>query len=284
MSDQVGQAVILAAGLGTRLRGELSDRPKGFLALGERPIIEESIDRLVAVGIERVLIVTGHCSEFYERLAGCRDEVTTVHNPRFADSGSMYSLYCAREQLAGDYLLLESDLIYEPRALDVLLEFPGPDAILLSGPTGAGDEVYVSAPNGRLSGMSKDPRQLDGPVSGELVGITRVSTELSDLMMAIAAEAFRDSLRFDYETDCLVAAARSRPIACPLIADLCWAEIDDPAHLERARGSVYPEILRRSRSPAESGPRSAAQGPVAGRTRGDNVFTPVAPRRPVALC
>jgi choline kinase len=247
VSGAVRQAVILAAGMGTRLRGELTDRPKGFLSLGTEPIIDESIDRLLAAGISHVLIVTGHCREFYDALAQRRAEVATVHNPRFADSGSMYSLFCAREQLAGDYLLLESDLIYEPRALDVLLASPGADAILLSGPTGAGDEVYVSAPAGRLLGMSKDPRQLDGPVTGELVGITRVSLTLSDLMMAIAADAFRESLRFDYETDCLVAAGRSRPIACPLVDDLCWAEIDDPAHLERARSSVYPEILRRSR-------------------------------------
>jgi len=247
VSGVVRQAVILAAGMGTRLRGELRDRPKGFLSLGGDPIIDESIDRLLAAGIERVLIVTGHCREFYEELVQRRKAIATVHNPRYAESGSMYSLFCAREQLAGDYLLLESDLIYEPRAIDVLLEFPGSDAILLSGPTGAGDEVYVTAPEGRLLGMSKDPRQLDGPVTGELVGITRVSAELSELMMSIAADAFRESLRFDYETDCLVAAGRSRPIACPLVADLCWAEIDDPAHLERARSTVYPEILRRSR-------------------------------------
>jgi len=249
MSESVRQAVILAAGMGARLRGELNDRPKGFLRLGHEPIVEESIDRLLAAGIQQVLIVTGHCSDFYTRLAARRDEVGTVHNPRYADSGSMYSLYCAREKLTNDYLLLESDLVYEPRALDELLGFPGPDAILLSGPTDAGDEVYVSAPDGCLVGMSKDPQQLDGPVSGELVGITRVSIALSDLMMDIAAQAFRESLRFDYETDCLVAAGRSRSIACPLVADLCWAEIDDPAHLERARSTVYPEILRRSRSP-----------------------------------
>ena len=38
-----------------------------------------------------------------------------------------------------------------------------------------------------------------------------------------------------------------RDIACPVAADLAWAEIDDPAHLQRARETVYPEILRRSR-------------------------------------
>jgi choline kinase len=132
-------AVILAAGMGTRLRDEVEDYPKGFLRLGEQPIIEESIQRLVAAGIRDIVIVTGHCADYYERLAAGQDGlVRTVHNPRFADSGSMYSLYCARDAVDDSFLLLESDLIYEQRALTELLIEPAPDAILLSGPTGAG--------------------------------------------------------------------------------------------------------------------------------------------------
>ncbi len=64
-------------------------------------------------------------------------------------------------------------------------------------------------------------------------------------MDRIAKRAFTDSLYYDYETDCLVAAATERCIACLLVADLVWAEIDDPAHLKRARDTVYPEIRRR---------------------------------------
>ncbi len=246
MTAAVAQAVILAAGMGTRLRGELQDRPKGFLALGDKPIVEESIDRLFAAGVNEVVIVTGHCADFYEELAAGDGRVRTLHNWRYRDSGSMYSLFCAREAVAGDYLLLESDLIYEPRALETLLAQPSPDAILLSGPTGAGDEVYVSAPQGRLADMSKNAKALQQPPAGELVGISRISEALSAEMMAIAAEAFRESFFFDYETDCLVAAAQQRDIACPVVADLVWSEIDDPAHLARARAEIYPEILRRT--------------------------------------
>ena len=47
----VSSAVILAAGMGTRLRGELEDRPKGFLELGDRPIISESIERLAGANM-----------------------------------------------------------------------------------------------------------------------------------------------------------------------------------------------------------------------------------------
>ncbi len=249
----IDTAVILAAGMGTRLSSELSECPKGFLRLGERPIIEQSIGLLAAAGIDDIVIVTGHCDEHYRELAGRDSRIRLVHNREYAVSGSMYSLYCARDAVRGDFLLLESDLIYEPRALSVLLAHPDEDAVLLSGATEAGDEVYVSAPHGRLQSMSKDPASLDYPVTGELVGISKISSELYDLMLCLASKAFEKTLKVDYETDCLVSAARERSISCPLVPDLVWAEIDDPAHLQRARERIYPEIQRRIAAEGGSG-------------------------------
>lgn len=236
-------AVILAAGQGTRLRGVVSGEPKGFLRLGELPIVQESIERLLSAGVGPIVIVTGYSSEHYDELASqYSGRVETVHNERFAESGSMYSLYCARELVSGPFLLLESDLIYEPRALQVLLDHSADEAILLSGPTNAGDEVYVATKDGYLDGMSKHPEELDGDIAGELVGITKISEGLFERMSRIAKTAFRRSLIFDYETDCLVAAGKEMRIPCPLVSDLLWAEIDDPQHLRRAREDVYPKI------------------------------------------
>ena len=247
-------AVILAAGIGSRLGNELTDRPKGLLQLGDRPIIEESLRNLVHAGIRDVVIVTGHQSAFYESLGPEHGvSLSTVHNPRYAESGSMYSLYAARHALNDAFLLLESDLIYEPRALTELLAHPADDAILVSGPTGTGDEVWVATKQGKLSGMSKDAESLrhDQEIVGELVGISKISLPLFHIMLRVSEAAFADSLRYDYETDCLVAAAKERDIACPLVADLAWSEIDDPSHLRRARDIVYPEILRRARKSSE---------------------------------
>ena len=158
----------------------------------------------------------------------------------------MYSLYCARDAVTGPFLLLESDLVYEPRALTCLLEHPAADAILLSGPTRAGDEVYVECRDGNLVDMSKDREALGSGVAGELVGISKISAALYARMCGIAERAFATSLRYDYETDCLVAAGREQPIACPVVPDLVWGEIDDPSHLARARDTVYPEVRRRT--------------------------------------
>jgi len=242
---QIKVAVILAAGMGTRLGAEGRSQPKGFLRIGTEPIIEESLARLRRAGIERVLIVTGHCREWYDKLArASRGFVSTVHNPRYRDSGSMYSLYCAKDDIDDDFLLLESDLIYEQNALRSALEFPKDNCLLLSGFTKSGDEVYVQQDERGLVAMSKDRSQL-GHVSGELVGITRVSTTLFSQMLAVAEEAFENDLYCDYETDCLVMTAARYPVYCHLVPGLAWAEIDDAAHLERARTIVYPEIERR---------------------------------------
>jgi 2-aminoethylphosphonate-pyruvate transaminase len=237
-------AVILAAGMGTRLRSAHKDMPKGFLELGGRPIIEQSIARLELAGINDIVIVTGYLAEHYQQLAlRYSGLVRLVHNLDYASSGSMYSLYCAREAIDDDFLLLESDIIFESRALDVLIDSEYSDAVLLSGPTHAGDEVYVEAPEGLLVNMSKDRSKL-GSVAGELVGITKISRGLFGLMKHIASEHFRESLRYDYETDCLVAAAHRWEISCPIVEDLVWAEIDDPAHLERAIKVVLPMLHR----------------------------------------
>ena len=237
-------AVILAAGMGTRLEQQGENQPKGFLQLGEKPIVEESLERLSRAGIEHVIIVTGHRAAFYEQLAMAQEGfVELVHNPRYADSGSMYSLYCARELLQEDFLLLESDLIYEQRALEALLNDPRRALILLSGRTDSGDEVYVEANGPQVVGMSKNRHELGNGIAGELVGISKISRSLFVRMCTLAAPVFTTTLHMDYETDALVAAARGHPLHYHRIPDLLWAEIDDARQLSRARKSVYPAIL-----------------------------------------
>lgn len=242
----VRTAVILAAGMGTRLKERGRELPKGFLQLGERPIIEESLARLARAGIERTIIVTGHLNQFYDELAARHGgQIETVHNPRYAGSGSMYSLYLARKRLDGDFLLLESDLIYEQRALTVVQQTRHPNLVLLSGTTRSGDEVYVETRDGQLVKMSKRREALGPNIAGELVGITRISSVLFRAMQEFAEVRFRRDLHVDYETDCLVGVAPTVPIHCEVVDNLLWSEIDDEAHLERAIKDIYPAICRR---------------------------------------
>jgi len=242
----IRQAVILAAGRGVRL-GELGgETPKGFLELGPLPIVAESIDRLQSVGIERIVVATGHLSELYDELAETRPGlVETIYNPHYAKSGSLHSLWCLRDAIDEDFLLLESDLIYERRALHAALGHPSPDVLLVSEPTAAGDEVWVETRAGLLHDMSKDRSRLGTEIAGELIGISKVSLPFLRAMLTVGERIFEKTLKADYELDGMVQAVRVRPMAVHLVRDLTWAEIDDQRHLERARRLVYPELQRR---------------------------------------
>jgi 2-aminoethylphosphonate-pyruvate transaminase len=250
---KVREAVILAAGLGSRLNELGVLTPKALLRLGDRPIVEEAVERLLSVGIERVVIVTGHLAEHFDPIADRYPGIIElVHNPLFADSGSMYSLYCARSFVEGDFLLLESDLIFERRALDECLASTSESVLLLSGFSHTNDEVFVASRRGFLRAMSKNRRALvtmtpGAVLAGELVGISKISQALFSIMVKAAKQYFLRSLHMDYETDCLVLAARTRPMDCVKVEDLVWCEIDNLDHLRRARTVIYPAVVAKDR-------------------------------------
>jgi len=243
----VKQAVILAAGRGTRLGKEGIVKPKGFLQLGPQTIIEESLIRLRRAGIEKVTLVTGHKEEFYQQLAADSDGwIQTISNPDYANSGSFYSLAMIDGFVNDDFLLLESDLIYEQRALEALQSDARNDIILLSGKTNSGDEIYVETTTSNediiLKSMSKDRSQLGEQISGELVGISKVSNALFRHMMKIASIVLEKSLHYEYEAEGFVRACQEKPIYCSCIQDLAWSEIDDSNHLKRAKEIIYPKL------------------------------------------
>lgn len=239
----ITQALILAAGRGVRMGQRGQDIPKGFIELGGRPLVSRSLELLAAAAIRDVTIVTGHLAPFYAALVpppGVR--LTLVHNPLFAERGSFESLRIGLGAMRGAFLLLESDIVYEPRALAAVLAAPGASVILTSGPTGAGDEVYVWADPAedapRFRAMSKNRAAYPGEPFGELVGISRLSADLAAELSAAAAQATPGA---DYES-AIVRAAATTPIACHRVDDLLWGEIDDEAMLDRVTRQLWPRL------------------------------------------
>lgn len=228
------QAVILAAGQGSRIRDH-HELPKGFLAIGEQPIIVESIEKLKQHGIKEILIVTGYASEYYESLAETDSTITTFFNAEYSNSSSLFSLYCAKDWVKEDCLIVESDLLYDKRAIAAIINDAQPNIVLLSGATQSDDEVYVQANNKLLVDMSKQPDTLNqDQIYGEFVGINKLC--YSDFQYLIQLLEQDQSLlqTGHYEEDGLVALAKQRAVYCLKIADLLWCEIDNTAHLKRA--------------------------------------------------
>lgn len=229
------KAVILAAGQGLRLR-QHHQLPKGLLQLGEQPIILESIAALNRNGIRDILLVTGYASSHYDALAKQTGLFSTAFNEKFASSGSLYSLYSARHWLNDDFLLLESDLIYQPKAITALLKNRHSNCILVSGTTNSGDEVYVEAQQQYLRRMSKNKNSLNTEaILGEFVGINKLAYSTYQQLLKLLEKNLDTLDRGNYEEDGLVLLAQSQAIACEYLPDLLWAEIDNQEHLTRAK-------------------------------------------------
>ena len=253
--DRVKTAVILAAGMGSRLYDVTDDAmPKGFLEVNGKSLVERSIEKLRSIGIEKIYIVTGHLSQYYDELAEKYNYIETKRNRRYRTTGSMTSLAILENELKEDFLLLESDLIYEVYGLMKTSMYEKPDCVLLSGKTNSGDECYVEVRDNNLYKISKDINEIN-EVYGELVGISKISVDLYKAMIK-EYRKFMDNLKYseedkeseykaknkyDYES-AIFDAAKHRKVGFLKIDNLLWGEIDDRSQLERVKSVILPRI------------------------------------------
>lgn len=248
-------AVILAAGLGSRLQAVHSAKPKGFVEVEGLPIIARSVAALQRAGIREFVFVVGWQKQAYELWCAveCPGAVC-VENADYTTTGSLRSLLLGSAAVPGrDILLVESDLLYEQRAPDLLLASPSADTVLISDFTRSRDEVWVYAAPGEPSRLAHLTKQRAGgsePV-GELVGLSRVSAALL-AQLRRAAESLSPAAHYE---DGFNAVAERHSISLLRVPGLAWCEIDDAAHLERARGSIWPRILA---ADLQDNPRSAS--------------------------
>ena len=238
----IKEAVILAGGLGSRLKDKTKTMPKGFLEIGGTAIVEQSVQKLLAHGIEKIIIGTGHCNEYYDRLAQKYPAIVTVKNERYAETGSMGTLECCAPLVTGSFLLLESDLIYDSIGLFTLINDERKNLILASGATQSGDEVYLQADaDMRLTGLSKKKQDLHS-ILGELVGITKLTKVVLNNMCAYAKDHHNDLPKMEYE-HALLKIAETDTVAVKKIEYYVWREIDDEDHLAMAVNDIYPHIV-----------------------------------------
>lgn len=223
------QAVILAAGLGSRLGDLKHNKPKAFLeplGLG-KSLIERSIGILSECGIKDIIIGTGYQNIFFDELCERYPYISTMKNEKYESTGSSQTLEVLKSRIKEDFLLLESDLLYEKRAVESLLNDKRKDIILASGKTNSLDEVFLELDEKqKLAQLSKDPSRLK-KIDAELVGISKISYE--------SFLDFDFSLAKDYEY-LLVGFDVLK------IDKLIWCEIDCKEHLERAESFIIPKL------------------------------------------
>ncbi len=146
------QALILAAGMGTRLGSLTAENTKCMVKVNGVTLIERLLSQLEAFRLSRIVIVTGYKGEKLQSFIGTlgiRTEIVFIDNPVYDRTNNIYSLYLAREcLLREDTLLFESDTILEDGIIGALLSDPRENLALV--------DKYESWMDGTVVKISED--------------------------------------------------------------------------------------------------------------------------------
>ncbi|MCH8149488.1 MAG: phosphocholine cytidylyltransferase family protein [Planctomycetes bacterium] len=235
------QAVILAAGRGLRLGGEVNGNPKCLIPFGGKTLLEHQLDVLQSHGIERCVVVVGHEADRVRSVVSGGH--VCIANQRYDETNSLYSLWLARHHVTGPFLLLNGDVLAHPDVYRRLLSMRTTALTYDSSSGTEAEHMKVSFRNGLLRAISKTLGADD--TDGENVGILHFDQEAANLLFK---EADHEIASGELKSWAPVAVDRMTDRVKILgvdVADLPWTEIDFPEDLVFAREIIWPAIDRR---------------------------------------
>ena len=173
--------VLLAAGMAKRLRPLTDTKPKCLLKVGERTLLERTVDAMRQAGIQEFLVVTGYRGEMIRDFLREYSSFTFLDNTDYEHNNNIYSLWMACQKVRGcDFLLMDSDILCDPAAVVRIAQEP--TAALAVNRHELGEEemkVVVDAEN-RITEISKTCRPEDA--IGESVGIEKITADYSEAL------------------------------------------------------------------------------------------------------
>ena len=173
--------VILAAGMAKRLRPLTDERPKCLLKVGERTLLQRTVDAMLAAGISELVVVTGYranmirdfLTETYPSL-----NIHFIDNPDYAHNNNIFSLWLTRPYVDGnDFLLMDSDILCDPAILPEVISAEGSALALNRHELGEEEMKIVADAHGRIIEISKTCSPSEA--AGESVGIEKMTAYYS---------------------------------------------------------------------------------------------------------
>ena len=151
------KALILAAGLGSRLAPITDHCPKSMVPVNGKPIIFKQIENLLENGITDITVVSGYKAEVLEdAVSSTFPGIRFIRSIDFANTNNMYSAYLAKDVMKGEaFLMMNADVFYDASVLKELISFPAENAIVVEIGNYIEESMKVVEENGHLVKISK---------------------------------------------------------------------------------------------------------------------------------
>lgn len=243
------KAIILAAGMASRLRPLTENTPKCLLKVGEKCLLQRSIDALASDGIRDFVIVTGYLHEMIETFVaeqyGDKINVKFIHNDVFDSTNNIYSLWLARPEAEGqEILLLDSDLLYDPRIITKVMESDADNVLTLIRHELGEEEmkVVLDRENGTIIEISKTCNPADA--AGESLGIEkmgcRYTSALYQELEPMMNEEHLENVFYERAFERLIAKGHTYKVID--VTELFSCELDTVEDFENAKEKIPAEL------------------------------------------
>lgn len=243
------KAIILAAGMASRLRPLTENTPKCLLKVGEKCLLQRSIDALASNGIRDFVIVTGYLHEMIETFVaeqyGNKINVKFIHNDVFDSTNNIYSLWLARPEAEGqEILLLDSDLLYDPRIITKVMESDADNVLTLIRHELGEEEmkVVLDRENGTIIEISKTCNPADA--AGESLGIEkmgcRYTSALYQELEPMMNEEHLENVFYERAFERLIAKGHTYKVID--VTELFSCELDTVEDFENAKEKIPAEL------------------------------------------
>ena len=190
----VKRAIIMAAGVGQRMRPVTNTVPKPLIKVNGVRMIDSVVDALQFNGIRSIYVVTGYLKEQFEDWAKHRPGVRLIENPYYDSCNNISSLYMAREYL-GDCMILDGDqLILNPAVLDPRFTRSGYSAVWTEEET---EEWLMQAEDGIVTSCSRT----GGKRGWQLYSVSRWTKEDGEKLRRHLEQEFEGGNRQIYWDD-----------------------------------------------------------------------------------
>jgi choline kinase len=229
-----------------RLRPLTDERPKCLLKVGERTLLQRTVDAMLAAGIRELVVVTGYRANMIRDFLTETYPSLTIHfidNVDYAHNNNIFSLWLTRPYTDGrDFLLMDSDILCDPAIIPTVINV-GDSALALNRHELGEEEMKVVADaEGRITEISKTCRP--GDAAGESVGIERMTADYStalfrELEQMIEREGLID-IFYERAFERLIPQGHTFRIVDT--TDLFSIELDTPEDFENAQRLIPPAL------------------------------------------
>ena len=235
------RAIILSAGIGSRIRPLTDNTPKSLLKVGNKTILLLMVENILEVGIKDIAIVTGYLEDQikeYIKKNFPNTKFNFIRNDKYETTNTGYSLMLTKNfAKGGSFIKFDADVVFEKKVLEKLFKSPHSSCLCIDKNIhlDAEEVKVITDPNDKVIAVGKklDPQK----AKGESIGIEKIDAAAGKILFEELKQLMQEKANYNeyYDDSYTTLVEKGIPFHAVDITGLKWAEIDTHADYQKAQ-------------------------------------------------